>query len=106
MQELIPIRRLLLEIVTVMKLGGDETTVIKSTVFEENNGALTIANSVNMTPQTKYIGGKYHLFRHHCGEGSGITLVKVDNILQNSDISTKGMDLEKFIKMRKLVCKW
>ena len=89
-----------------MNIGGSETKLIKSTVFEENIGALTTANTVKMNPCTKQIVEKYHLFKHRCGKGSGITLVKVDNILQNSDISTKGMDLEKFIKMRKLVCKW
>ena len=46
-----------------MKLGGDETTVIKSTVIEDNNGALTIANSVNMNPFTKQIGMKDHFKR-------------------------------------------
>ena len=63
MQEFIPIRRILLEIATVMILGGDETAVIKSTVFEKNNGALNTANAVNMTPCTKQICMKYHLFK-------------------------------------------
>ena len=79
-------RCLLLKIVTVMKLGDGETAVIKSIVFEENNGFLTTANSVNMTTCTKHISVKYHSFNNHCGKGSGITLVKVYILLQKADI--------------------
>ena len=51
-------RKLLLEIATATKLGGDETTVIKSTIFEGNNVALTTSNCANITPRTKHIGVK------------------------------------------------
>ena len=53
MRNLIPMRHLLLEIAIVMKLGGGGNKVIKSTVFEDNNGALTTSNYVNITPHTK-----------------------------------------------------
>ena len=68
MQEIISMRHLILEIATVMKLGGGETAVIKSTVFEENNGTLNTSNAINMTPHTKHIGVKYHFFKHHCAK--------------------------------------
>ena len=74
-----------------MKLGGGKTAVIKSTVFEGNNGALTTANAVNMAPHTKHIGMKYHLFKHHCGDGSGITIFKVDTLMKKADIFTRLM---------------
>ena len=45
-RELIIMRSILLEIVTEMRLGGGETTVMKYTVFEDNNGALTTANAL------------------------------------------------------------
>ena len=89
-----------------MNIGGSETKLIKSTVFEENIGALTTANTVKMNPCTKQIVEKYHLFKHRCGKGSGITLVKVGNLMQKADIFTKLMAPEKFIMIRKLVCKW
>ena len=106
MREIIPMRRLILEIAMVMNLGGGETTVTNYNVFEENNGALTTYNAVNKTPCTKKIGVKYHLFKNHCGEGSSTSLIKVDTLLQKSEIFTNGMDLQNFKKMRKLVCKW
>ena len=91
MQEFIPIRHILLEIATVMILGGDETAVIKSTVFEKNNGALNTANAVNINPRTKHISVKYHISKNRSGKGSVIALVKVDTLLRKADIFTKGM---------------
>ena len=67
-----------------MKIGGVETAVIKSTFFVDNNGEITTSNAVNMNPRTKHIGVKYHFFKHHCGKVIGITLVKVDTLLQKS----------------------
>ena len=81
-----------------MKLGGGEIMVIKYTIFEDNNGALTAASSVNMTPHTKYIGMKYHFFKHHCDEGSATTLVKVATLLKKADIFIKGMVLGKLVR--------
>ena len=43
-----------------MDMGDNETAVIQSTVFEENNGALTTANYIKMTRRTKHVGLKYH----------------------------------------------
>jgi hypothetical protein len=106
MRELIPTRRLLLEVATNMRLGGDDKVTIKSTVFEDNNGAISTAKAVKMTPRTKHIAVKYFFFKSHIGEGTGIELVKVDTLLQKADIFTKGMAPEKFVTMRKLLCGW
>ncbi len=65
MRELIPLRRLLLEIATAMELPEIKDSVVKSTVFEDNNGALTTATAVKMSPRTKHIGVKYHFFKSH-----------------------------------------
>ena len=89
-----------------MKLGVDETIVIKFAVFEDNNGALAIENYVKINPCTTHIGVKYRFFEHPCVKCSGITLVKVDTFLKEADIFTKEMAPEKVVTMRKLVCKW
>jgi hypothetical protein len=106
MRELLPLRRLLSEIVTEMNLSGATDSVIKSTVFEDNNGAISTATSVKMTPRTKHIGVKYHFFKSHLTDGSGITLDKIDTNLQKADIFTKGMAPQKFVTMRRLLCGW
>jgi hypothetical protein len=106
MRELIPLRRLLLEIVTVMKLTGVQGSLIKSTVFEDNNGAISTATAVKMTPRTKHIAVKYHFFKSHICEGSGISLEKIDTNLQKADIFTKGLSPVKFAEIRRLLCGW
>ena len=69
-----------------MNHDGSKAAVIKSTVFEDNNVALAKPKAVKLTPFNKHISVKYHSFNNHCGKGSGITLVKVDILLQNADI--------------------
>ena len=106
MRELIPLRRLLLEIGTYMKLSFGPTCNIKSTVFEDNNGAIATATSVKMTPRTKHIAVKYHFFKNHIGPGTGISLSKIDTQLQKADIFTKGLAPPTFVVLRRLLCGW
>jgi hypothetical protein len=106
MRALIPLRRLLLEIGTEMQLPGIKGAVIKSTVFEDNNGAIATATAVKMTPRIKHIAVKYHFFKSHINEKSGISLAKIDTNLQKADIFTKGLSPQKFAEIRKLLCGW
>jgi hypothetical protein len=107
MRELIPLRRLLLEVATAMKLtSGIKGAVIKSTVFEDNNGAITTATAVKMTPWTKHIAAKYHFFKSHINERNGISLAKIDTNLQKADIFTKGLSPQKLVEICKLLCGW
>jgi hypothetical protein len=106
MRELLPLRRLLLEIALAMELPGVKDSVIKSTVFEDNNGAIATAKSVKMTPRTKHIAVKYHFFKSHISDESGISLDKIDTNLQKADILTKGMAPQKFVEMRTILCGW
>jgi hypothetical protein len=106
MRELLPARRLLKEIITKMNLSADDLVVIKSTVFEDNNGAISTARAVKMTPRTKHVAVKHFFFKSHVGPRTGIELEKIDALLQKADIFTKGMAPEKFVTMRKLLCGW
>ena len=58
MRELIPLRRLLEEVGKSLKLKFVKPVMVKSTVFEDNNGALGLAESPKMTPRNKHIGVK------------------------------------------------
>ena len=49
MPELIPLRRLLLEIVEKMELKGLTIVILKYTVFDDNNRDVATANAVKMT---------------------------------------------------------
>jgi hypothetical protein len=93
-----------------MKLPGITNSLIKSTVFEDNNGAISIATAVWMTPRTKHITVKYHFFKSHIDVGTrvgtGITISKIDTNLQKANIFTKGLAPQKFAEIRKLLCRW
>jgi hypothetical protein len=89
-----------------MNLPEMKGTVIKSTVFADNNGAITTATAVKMSTRTKHIAVKYHFFKSHLHEGSGISLSKIDTNLQKADIFTKGLGPQKFVEIRKLLCGW
>ena len=105
-RKLIPLRRILFEIVEKMELKGPTSVILKPTVFEENNGYIATSNAVNMTPRTKHIGLKYHFFKSHIGADKGILLEKIDTLLQKADIFTKGIAPEKFSAMQNLMCGW
>jgi hypothetical protein len=78
--KLIPLRQLLLEIVTAMKLPDIKGSVTKPTVFEDNNRAIAMAiataTTVKLTPCTKHIAVKYHFFKSHINDRNGISLAK------------------------------
>jgi hypothetical protein len=82
MWKLIPLRRQLYEIVKQMDLQGETNIVMKSTVFEDNNDFIATAEAVKMTHRTKHIAVKYHFFKSHIGDGTGISLVKIDTNAQ------------------------
>ena len=68
MHDLLPLCRLLNEMVQKTQFVGGENIVIKTTMFEDNNGALATANAFNMNPRTKHIAVKYHFLRAPSGK--------------------------------------
>jgi histone deacetylase 1/2 len=105
MRELIPLRELVKEV--SVALGKD--AIVKgrtySKVFEDNNGALTLATVPRMTPRSKHIAVKYHFFRTHVQKGD-IKILKVDTTKQVADIMTKGLPKDTFQRLRKLLAGW
>jgi hypothetical protein len=93
-------------------LGIDDHvhTDFKVTVWEDNNGCLTLANldPGQNTPRSKFYDSKVHWFRSHLDKDgpSPITVVKVDTELQLADIFTKPLVKEIFFRLRKLLLGW
>jgi hypothetical protein len=94
-------------------LSEEVLTSFKTTVWEDNNGALTLANMEpgQMTLRSKHYAVKYHWFRSHLGSHLGshlapnkIEVHKIETNLQKADIFTKGLRKEKFQSIRKLLC--
>jgi hypothetical protein len=105
-RELLPMRDLFQEVGTALKLKCAIPTILHSTVFEDNNGALSLATSPKISPRTKHIAVKYHHFRSKIGADKGIIIQRVDTTEQKADIFTKGLGAQQFDYIRKLVMGW
>ena len=106
MCELVPLRRLMKEIAAKVDASFNMPTLLHSTVFEDNNGAIGLATSPKLTPRTKHIAVKYHWFRSHLGVQNGIILTRIDSENQKADMFTKGLNEVTFKRIRKKVVGW
>ena len=108
MRELLPMRELLQEVGDQLNLDCTKPSLMHSTVFEDNNGAIGLATSPKITPRTKHIAIKYHFFKDHIGikDGKGIEIQKIDTEFQKADIFTKGLSKEVFERIRRLLMGW
>ena len=71
-------------------------------IYEDNIGAINIANYGNFTKNSKHIEIHYH-FVHECVKEKEIEIVKVDSNEKIADIFTKALCKEKFTKFRELL---
>ncbi|MGH3053412.1 MAG: reverse transcriptase domain-containing protein [Gaiellaceae bacterium] len=106
MRDLIPLRALLQEVGTNLGMDFAKPAIMHSTVFEDNNGALSMAVAPRITPRNKHIAVKYHHFRDHVGKEKGIEIVRIDTDKQKADCFTKGMNGQKFETIRRLLMGW
>ena len=107
MREFIPLQRTLFEIAKKLQIQCIEASKINSTIWEDNNGCLTLANlePPRMTPRSKHYGTKYHWFREKLKE-LNITLEKVDTQNQLADMMTKGLPSATLKFLRKKLMGW
>ena len=105
LREAIPIMELLNE----MKSNGFPTTSAKPRifckVFEDNSGALEIANTHKYRPRTKHLNVKLHHFRDYVTRGE-IKVVPIRTDSQLADYLTKPVNADILSKLRKLVMGW
>ena len=106
MRELIPMRTLLQQVGATLSLDFAKPAIVRSKVFEDNNGALKLATAPNISPRTKHIAVKYHFFREAVGEKKGIHIMKIDTTDQIADMFTKGLPVAQFQYLRKKLIGW
>ena len=77
-----------------MGMEDRDVTTINTTVFEDNQGCLTLANlePPRMTPRSKYYALKYHWFRTQL-KPNNIIIHAIDTTSQLTDIFTKAFDV-------------
>ena len=78
--------------------------VSRSTIYENNNGAIVVATSPRMTTTSKHVAVKFHWFRQHVGKEFVIRNIESEN--HNTDIFTKVLQGQIFLSIRKLLCGW
>ena len=103
-RDLIPLKEIIQEVVDALGLPQDVKYVSHSTVFEYNQGAISLARCPRMTPRTNHIGTKCHWFRSHLGKLFDV--VHVESAKQKADIFTKGLQGQVFLSIRKHLCGW
>jgi hypothetical protein len=100
----LPIRELIVEIMSALELSDDIQVTFRCRAFEDNNGALLLANKQQVTNRSKYYCVKWHWFWSHVGKS--VEVLKVDTLEQRGDYLTKGLTRENFERIRMLVQGW
>jgi hypothetical protein len=81
------------------------TPKIHCKVFEDNAGAIEIANIPKMRPRTKHLNIKYHHFREEVRKGT-ISIYHTRTEDQIADIFTKPLPEAPFVKFREKMMGW
>jgi hypothetical protein len=110
MRDMLPLKRMVKAVAKVIT-GDDQVKIeLKSDVFEDNNGALTIATLPKITPQSKFFAVKLHFFKEHVktdqNPNGEVCIHKIDTTRQLADIMTKGLVAEKFQPLRDALMGW
>jgi hypothetical protein len=123
MRDLIPIREVLKELMTIVfertplityhshckafddSIGTTSFAIPQSTVYEDNDACLKFARMPKLTPRTKHIGIPYHWF-HTQVERLEIQIERIDTTLQLADQFTKGLPVDMFRNARKHLMGW
>ena len=98
------------DLLVAFNLTEEHPITVKSTIFADNNSAISTATIPKMTPCTKHIAVKYHFVKSMFGQchhnSHPFNLEKVDTTLQKADIFTKGLTEVIFLHLRKLLCNY
>jgi hypothetical protein len=107
MREVLPLRELLKVVAKGVGIDDHCLTQMKTTVWEDNNGALTLARLEpgQTTARSKFYDVKVHWFRSHL-EPNNIEVMKIDTGVQQADLLTKPLPEQVFEALRKLLIGW
>jgi len=105
MRDLLPTRVLLKEVGQKLWLSYCKMSTILSWVWEDNNGAIYLAEATNkVSCRTKHIAVKYHFFRENLSDE--IQVKKIDTNDQLADIFTKGLAAFQFTRLASQLMGW
>ena len=105
LREAIPIMNLLRELQMEGFIAKYQAPQVHCKVFEDNSGALEMANIHKYRPRTKHLNVKLHHFRSYVTNGD-IRILPIHTKDQQADYLTKPVTLEVLTKLRRLVMGW
>lgn len=107
LREVLPLRDVIRVVGTSLGMDENCLTTFRTTVWEDNIGALTLANldPGQTTPRSKFYDSKMHWFRSHL-KPLKIVVERIDTAEQIGDLFTKPVVRETFEYLRKLLMGW
>ena len=103
-REIIPIINIMEEITEYHSLPAIQPK-LHLKVYQDNTGAIEMANNPKYRPRTKHLNIRLHHFRKYISSGK-ISIVKIHTNDQEADIFTKPLPVEQFQKLRKCIIGW
>jgi hypothetical protein len=107
MRELLPFKELVTTVGVIVGFEDNQVTTIKTTVYEDNVGALPLANLEpgRGTPRSKHYAVKTHWFRSKL-KPTNTVLEYIPTGEQQADIMTKGLKKDLYGKGRYKLSGW
>jgi hypothetical protein len=105
LREVLPLMRLVKELGQAGFHLATDTPTVHCKVFEDNVGALTMAQTPKMRPRTKHLNLKYHHFREAVEDGT-VSIQAIRTHDQLADIFTKPLGYDLFHKFRSAIMGW
>jgi hypothetical protein len=105
MREILPMLTLIKEAARRKIIPKTSKPMIHCKLFEDNKGAIEMANVPKMHPRTKHLNIKYHFFRQYVQKGI-LQVVHKAGVDQAADIFTKALDLVSFQHHRNKIMGW
>jgi hypothetical protein len=104
-REILPLLAMAKEAAKLKIISRIDPPVVLCKIFEDNQGAVEMANVPKMRPRTKHLNIKYHFFRQFVTKGI-LQVLHIAGEDQMADIFTKPLDLSSFVKHRRSITGW
>ena len=105
LRHVIPLMELVKELQSKDVLSTDQNPRVHCKLFEDNSGAIEMANVPKIRPRTKHINVKYHHFREYISTHQ-VYILKIDTEDQPDDILTKPLNEDIINKHRHFIMGW
>jgi hypothetical protein len=107
MREVLPLRALIQAVARGLGIPEETITTFQVTVWEDNEGALTLANldPGQHTPRSKFYDVKVHWFRSHL-RPNNVVVRRIPTRDQLADMFTKDLVREIFERLRQQLMGW